>query len=145
MVEEGQTGSDTGHAEAGVGAGDSHAGICEELDWEADTLPAYGALGEVSPGSADQDELSKVEDRMDREVEVTEWARAEVYYWSTMLPFCGRRTLLPDPDYQLPPWALTADTDAAGGTRKSRGYGAGAVLVVLPSLGGGNQQWGCPQ
>ena len=91
-------------------------------------------LGKYHLGQLIRMSISKVEDRMDREVEVTEWARAEVYYWSTMLPFCGRRTLLPDPDYQLPPWALTADTDAAGGTRKSRGYGAGAVL---------GQHWWC--
>jgi hypothetical protein len=67
-------------------------------------------------------------DRMDREVEVTEWARAEACYWIRMLQFCGRRTLLPDPDFSLPPWILTADTDAAGGTTKGWGYGAGGVM-----------------
>ena len=65
---------------------------------------------------------------MDRDVEVTEWARVEAHYWSMMLPFCGKRTVLPDPDYQLPPWTLTADTGAAGRTRKTWGYGSGAVL-----------------
>ena len=72
--------------------------------------------------------ISGAGDSMNREVEVTEWARAEAHYWGVMLPFCGRRTVLPDPDFQLPPWTLTADTDAAGGTRKCWGYGSGAVL-----------------
>ena len=72
--------------------------------------------------------ISRSEDCMEKVVEVTDWAREEASYWSTMLPFCGKRTRLPDPDFQLPPWSLTADTDAAGGTRKWWGYGSGAVL-----------------
>ena len=73
---------------------------------------------------------------LDRMVTVSDWGRAEAWYWRNMLPFCGRRTLLPDPEYCLPPWTLHGNTDAAGGQRahqglvqqQSRGYGVGAVL-----------------
>ena len=85
-------------------------------------------LGKFHLGQLIRMSISKMEDKMDKEVAVTEWARAESYYWSVMLPFCGKRTVLPDPGFQLPPWTLTADTDAAGGTMKSRGYGVGCVL-----------------
>ena len=85
-------------------------------------------MGKYHLGQIIRMSISKGEERLDKEVEVTEWALAEVSYWSVMLPFCGRRTLLPDPDFQLPPWTLTADTDAAGGSMRSWGYGTGCVL-----------------
>ena len=65
---------------------------------------------------------------IDKVVSLSDWARAEAYYWRTMLPFCSRRMLLPDPAYRLPEWSLTAYPDAAGGSLRMKGLGAGAVL-----------------
>jgi hypothetical protein len=85
-------------------------------------------LGKYHLGQLIRMGISGSEDSMEKEVLLTEWSRAEAAYWGRMLPFCGRRTLLPDPDFQLPRWSLTADTDAAGGSTNGLGYGAGGVL-----------------
>ena len=81
-------------------------------------------------------QLVKVSQGEDLEevVRVTDWARAEAWYWRHVMPFCGQRTRLPDPEYCLPPWTLRAHTDAAGGSRQHCGYGAGAVL---------GEEWWC--
>ena len=65
---------------------------------------------------------------MEKVVTVTDWAREEAWFWRNMLPFCSKRTVLPDPDYCLPDWTMKAHTDAAGGTVTNSGYGVGAVL-----------------
>ena len=65
---------------------------------------------------------------MMRIVTVSDWARYEAWFWRTMLPFCAHRVRLPDPDSHLPPWALHAFTDSAGGVPNSWGRGAGAVM-----------------
>ena len=52
-------------------------------------------VSSVAPGT----DLSRV-------VTVPEWARAEAWYWRSLLPFCARRVPLPNPDYSLPPWAF---------------------------------------
>ena len=65
---------------------------------------------------------------MDMVIEVSEWCRAEAYFWRTMLPFCGRRTPLPDPDWTLPTWSIKVYTDSAGGSTTTLGAGMGAVL-----------------
>ena len=62
-----------------------------------------------------------------RVVTVSEWARAEAWYWRCLLPFCARRVPLPNPDFSLPPWTLHAYTDAAGGSQ-AFGHGVGAVI-----------------
>ena len=72
--------------------------------------------------------FSESGDDMEKVVRMTEWARAEAWYWRNVMAFCGRRTRIPDPLYCLPPWTLRAHTDAAGGSRLHMGYGAGAVL-----------------
>ena len=71
---------------------------------------------------------SSPKENMERMVELSDWAREEANFWRLRLGFCSRRTLLPDPSYRLPPWTLTVDTDAAGGSTKNWGYGSGAVL-----------------
>ena len=78
--------------------------------------------------------FSEPGDNLEKVVRMTDWARAEAWYWRNMLPFCGRRTRIPDPFYCLPPWTLRAHTDAAGGSRVHRGHGAGAVL---------GEEWWC--
>lgn len=67
-------------------------------------------------------------DSMDREVRMTDWGRSEAWFWRNMMPFCGRRTVLPDPCYRLPPSTARGHTDAAGGSTVHVGYGVGAVL-----------------
>ena len=61
-------------------------------------------------------------------VKVTDWCRSEAWFWRTMLPFCSKRIILPEPNFNLPPWTLTAHTDSAGGSVRTVGYGAGAVI-----------------
>ena len=73
-------------------------------------------VSSVAPGT----DLSRV-------VTVPEWARAEAWYWRSLLPFCARRVPLPNPDFSLPPWVLHAYTDAAGGS-SALGHGVGAVM-----------------
>ena len=72
-------------------------------------------------------------DSMDRVVKVTDWGRSEAWFWRNMIPFCGKRTFLPDPSYRLPPTSMHGYTDAAGGSIVNVGYGVGAVL--------GDQWW----
>ena len=67
-------------------------------------------------------------DEMDKEIKVSDWCRAEAYFWMTMLPFCGRRVTLPDPDVSLPPWPVNVFTDSAGGSLATIGAGMGAVI-----------------
>lgn len=72
--------------------------------------------------------LTQQGEDLGRVVTVTEWCRAEAWYWRCLLPFCARRTVLPDPSFNLPPWTRHAYTDSAGGTMGSMGRGAGAVM-----------------
>ena len=67
-------------------------------------------------------------DSPDVEIEVSNWCRAEAYFWRTMLPFCGRRVALPDPDQGLPVCAVQVYTDSAGGSLSAVGAGMGAVI-----------------
>ena len=84
--------------------------------------------------------LCKHGEDMSRLITVSDWARAEAWYWRCLLPFCAHRSKLPDPSYNLPPWTIHAYTDAAGGTTTNIGRGVGAV-VVLPALDQNNQQY----
>ena len=72
---------------------------------------------------------TKEEEHLDKVVALSDWARAEAWYWRCLLPFCAKRMPLPDPDYGLPPWTMHAYTDSAGGTTASLGRGAGAVIA----------------
>ena len=65
---------------------------------------------------------------MEKVIQVSDWCRSEADFWRILLPFCGRRTPLPDPDFHLPPTSLHAFTDAAGGSTVTIGMGCGAVL-----------------
>ena len=78
--------------------------------------------------------FSEPGDDLEKVVRLTDWARAEAWYWRNVMPFCGRRTRIPDPAYRLPPWTLRAHTDAAGGSKDYYGGGAGAVL---------GEEWWC--
>ena len=65
---------------------------------------------------------------MNKVIRVSDWARSEAYFWRVMLPFCGKRIILPNPDFHLPPSAIHAYTDAAGGSTTTIGMGCGAVM-----------------
>ena len=65
-------------------------------------------------------------------VTASEWCRAEAEFWRTLLPFCGRRMTLPDPDYKLPSWAVDMYSDAAGGSTMGPGW-PGVGCVIYPS------------
>ena len=53
--------------------------------------------------------------------------KRQVWFWFTMLQVCSGRASLPDPDRILPAWSLDIYTDAAGGSRTSKGQGVGVV------------------
>jgi hypothetical protein len=65
---------------------------------------------------------------LDRLFPVSDWCREEAMFWRTMLPFCGGKVPLPDPDDCLPVWALQAYTDSAGGSTQHIGGGMGALI-----------------
>ena len=67
-------------------------------------------------------------DEMDKEISVSDWCRAEAMFWHTMLPFCGKRMPLPDPDTCQPPWTIRVYTDSAGGSLSTLGAGMGTVI-----------------
>ena len=84
--------------------------------------------GKYHLGQLIRSTLCRAGEDMSKMVTVSEWARAEAWYWRCLLPFCGHRVRIPDPSYELPPWTLHAYTDAAGGTTTSMGRGLGAVI-----------------
>ena len=53
--------------------------------------------------------------------------KRQVWFWFTMLQVCSGRASLPDPDRVLPAWSLDIFTDAAGGSKTSKGQGVGVV------------------
>ena len=80
-----------------------------------------GQLIRMSKAGPDED--------LGREIQLSDWARAEAWYWRCLLPFCARRVVLPNPDLCHPPWALHAYTNAAGGSIDNLGRGVGAVIA----------------
>ena len=80
-----------------------------------------GQLIRMSKAGPDED--------LGREIQLSDWARAEAWYWRCLLPFCARKVVLPNPDFCHPPWALHAYTDAAGGSIDNLGRGVGAVIA----------------
>ena len=53
--------------------------------------------------------------------------KRQLWFWQTMLPVCSEATTIPRLDEPLPPWAVDIYTDAAGGSRRSKLRGVGAV------------------
>ena len=68
------------------------------------------------------------EEDLEAMVTATEWCRAEAFFWKALLPFCGKRMPLPDPDESMPPWSVQVYTDSAGGSMTTLGVGMGAVI-----------------
>lgn len=60
-------------------------------------------------------------------VPISSKLKRQLSFWFTMLQVCAGRGTLPDPDASLPPWAVDVYTDAAGGSSRSTGHGAGVV------------------
>ena len=70
-------------------------------------------------------------DKKDMEVvvEVDDWCREDLYYWSLVLPVYSHRSMLQDPDRKPDPWAVVSYSDAAGG---SESYGRGVGTLIMP-------------
>ena len=66
-----------------------------------------------------------------RMVTLTDWTRADLYWWKTVLPLFNAKTKLMDPDRKPMSTALKAHTDAAGGSLHSCGRGVG--MAIFPS------------
>ena len=66
--------------------------------------------------------------KMDDVVAVDDWCRADLHYFSVVLPTYSRRTKLQDPDRKPDSWAIQSFTDAAGGSVESKGRGVGMTI-----------------
>ena len=64
-------------------------------------------------------------------VKVDEWCRADLFYFSLVLPVYSHRTVIQDPDRRPDSWAIKCHTDAAGGSTESLGRGVG--MTIFPS------------
>ena len=69
---------------------------------------------------------------MEKVVAVNEWCRADLFYFSLVLPTYSRRTRLQDPDRMPDTWAVKSYTDAAGGTTGNKGRGVG--MTIFPHI-----------
>ena len=69
---------------------------------------------------------------MEKIVTVDEWCRADLFYFSLVLPAYSSRTRLTDPDKKPDTWALKSHTDAAGGSSDSKGRGVG--MTIFPNI-----------
>jgi len=63
-----------------------------------------------------------------RVIELSQPCRQQLWFWLLMLKACQEDVSIPKVPMYLPPWALEAFTDAAGGTVDSLGRGTGGVL-----------------
>ena len=69
---------------------------------------------------------------MEKVVTVSDWCRADLWYFSLVLPAYGRRTVLQDPDRRPDTWAIKSFTDAAGGSKENIGRGVG--MTIFPKI-----------
>ena len=69
---------------------------------------------------------------MERVLLLDDWCRADLYYFSLILPVYSRRTKLTDPDRRPDTWAVKSYTDAAGGSTVSVGRGVG--MTIFPNV-----------
>ena len=69
---------------------------------------------------------------LDTTVEVSDWCRADLKYFSLVLPVYSSRTRLQDPDRKPDTWAVQSHTDAAGGSTESMGRGVG--MTIFPNI-----------
>ena len=69
---------------------------------------------------------------LDKMVKVGDWCRADLLYFSLVLPVYSHRTLLQDPDRSPDAWAIKSHTDAAGGSVQSLGRGVG--MTIFPNI-----------
>ena len=53
--------------------------------------------------------------------------KAQLSFWQKILPLCSSNIKIPNPDIQLPPWAIDFYSDAAGGSWTNPGQGVGAL------------------
>ena len=71
-------------------------------------------------------------ENLDEVLEVDDWCRADLHYFSLTLPAYSRRTKLQDPDKRPSPWSIKSYTDAAGGSTESMGRGVG--MTIFPNM-----------
>ena len=69
---------------------------------------------------------------MERVVELEEWCKSDLYYFSLVLPAYSSRTNLQDPDRKPDTWAVKSHTNAAGGSTENLGRGVG--MTIFPHV-----------
>ncbi len=57
--------------------------------------------------------------------------KQQLYFWYLILVTCDGRACIPEPEHNLPPWAIECFTDASGGTLEGPGRGVGAVIPAF--------------
>lgn len=72
-------------------------------------------------------EASGVSQKKNLVVKVSPELKRQMMFWFQMVRTCTGKSAIPDPDIELPAWALDVFTDAAGGSCSSQGRGAGVV------------------
>ena len=71
---------------------------------------------------------SRATDQKRGDVRLTDDTRRQMRFWHTLISATVGHTRIPRPPGPLPPWALDAYTDAAGGTIESTGRGCGGTV-----------------
>jgi len=71
---------------------------------------------------------ARVVDQKRGTVQLDNSTRRQMHFWSILVKAVAGRTQIPMPPGPLPPWALEAFTDAAGGTTESTGRGCGGIV-----------------
>ena len=65
-------------------------------------------------------------------VKIDDWCKADLFYFSLVLPVYSNRTKLQDPDRKPDSWAIKSHTDAAGGSTENMGRGVG--MTIFPDI-----------
>ena len=92
----------------------------------------------IPPGKYNVDQIIKADniytEKSDRRMVVQLWPelKDQMRWWILFLQLCNKRMSIPSLDERAPSWAIQIWSDAAGGSLRSHGHGAGCV--ILPSL-----------
>ena len=69
---------------------------------------------------------------LERVVEVDDWCRSDLLYFSLVLPVYSHRSQIQDPDRKADSWAVKKHSDAAGGRTESLWRGVG--VTIFPNI-----------
>ena len=70
---------------------------------------------------------NKHSENRDTLVTLTPNIKRQIWFWFCMVRLCAGHGPIPNPDINLPPWAIDVYSDAAGGSMQTTGLGVGAT------------------